>query len=119
MHLRRPAQTILAAAALAAGCIPAPAQAPSPDLTDRVLVVVNDASPLSRMIGDYYAHRRGIPAEHVCHIKATANEDVARSEYDHEVARPVADFLRKRNLVDQIYYIVTTAGVPLRIEGEQ
>src|SRR6202021_2698973 len=30
---------------------------------------------------------------------------------------PVGDFLKKRNLVEKILYIVTTAGVPLVVNG--
>lgn len=34
-----------------------------------VAVIVNDADPLSRRIGAYYARRRGIPADNVIHIR--------------------------------------------------
>ncbi|MFZ0427542.1 MAG: hypothetical protein WAO20_05470, partial [Acidobacteriota bacterium] len=36
--------------------------------SDRVLVVVNDASPVSREIGDAYARQRQLAPEQVCHL---------------------------------------------------
>jgi uncharacterized protein (TIGR03790 family) len=82
---------------------------------DRVLLVVNDNSPLSRNIGEYYARRRGVPLKNVCHIKSKPDEEISREDYDRQIARPIGDFLLKEGLKESIYYIVTTAGVPLEI----
>src|SRR5665213_2220495 len=104
-----------ALAALLAGIFAAPGAAQSP--ASRVLLVVNDTSSLSRSIGDYYARRRNIPARNICHIKAPTVEEISRNEFDRQIAHPLADFLRKSGLEESIYYIVTTAGVPLKIAG--
>jgi uncharacterized protein (TIGR03790 family) len=82
---------------------------------ENVLIVVNDNSALSREIGEYYARRRGIPATNVCRIRASTEETIARPDYDRQIAGPVAKCLKERNLVQSVLYIVTTAGVPLRI----
>ncbi|MSV35891.1 MAG: TIGR03790 family protein [Bryobacterales bacterium] len=96
-------------------CLPSPpAVATTPE---RVLVVVNDNSQLSRSIGEYYVQRRGVPPGNVCHVKTATNEDIPREDYDREIARVIGECLRRRGLVESIYYIVTTAGVPLRIPG--
>lgn len=84
---------------------------------DTILLVVNDNSPLSRNIGEYYAHRRGVPAANICHLKASTSEEISREDYDREIARPIGSFLRKQRLLESILYIVTTAGVPLKIAG--
>ncbi len=84
----------------------------------QVLLVVNDASPVSRSIGDYYARRRGIPAANICHIRAAADEIIAREDYRRQIAAPIEKFLRKGGLEESILYIVTTLGVPLRIAAE-
>jgi uncharacterized protein (TIGR03790 family) len=97
---------------LCIGCCSLRAQGPQ-----SVLVVVNDNSSLSRSIGEYYARRRGIPLSNECHIRTTTQQDIARPEYDREIARPIAAYLKKRHLEDRILYIVTTEGVPLRIPG--
>jgi uncharacterized protein (TIGR03790 family) len=88
-----------------------------PATADRVLLVVNDNSPLSRDIGEYYGRRRGVPAQNICRIKASTGEEISREDYDRQIARPVGAFLRKNGLQESIYYIVTTAGVPLKISG--
>lgn len=80
-----------------------------------VLVVVNDASPVSRTIGDYYARRRPVPAANLCHIRTTTGELIARDDYNRQIAAPIAAFLHKGKLEEQILYIVTTLGVPLKI----
>src|SRR4051794_28776343 len=77
--------------------------------TERVLLVVNDNSDLSRSIGEYYAQRRGIPAAHICHLKTSTAELIYRDLYDREIAKPIGDFLRQHKLQESIYYIVTTA----------
>ena len=82
-----------------------------------VLVVVNDNSPISRSVAEYYAHRRMIPLSNVCHIRASIHEDIDRAAYDRDIAAPIGAFLKKSGLVQSIFYIVTTSGFPLRIEG--
>src|SRR5690349_20858749 len=82
-----------------------------------VLLVVNDASRLSRDIGQYYAGRRGIPAKNVCHIRTAEAEVIARKDYDREVARPIGACLTRNQLIERVLYIVTTGGVPLKIPG--
>jgi uncharacterized protein (TIGR03790 family) len=82
-----------------------------------VLVVVNDSSAFSRGVADYYMRRRQIPARNLCHIRATERQDIDRAAYDHEIAAPIAACLTNNNLIETILYIVTTVGVPLRIEG--
>ncbi len=102
------------ARAIVCACFLATACGQSPD---RVLLVVNDNSPLSRAIGDYYAHARNIPSRNICHLKTTAEETVDREIFIREIAGPIGDFLRKQGLQDSIYYIVTTGGLPLKIPG--
>lgn len=82
-----------------------------------VLVVINDNAPVSRKIGDYYAQRRGIPAGNLCHLAAPTVEEISREVYNREIAAPIGEFLKKGGLTESILYIVTTAGVPLKIFG--
>jgi uncharacterized protein (TIGR03790 family) len=99
---------------LAACCAAAEIPVQSPGT---ILLVVNDNSPLSRDIAEYYARRRGVPPQNICRIKASTAEEISREDYDRQIARPVGAFLSKYGLQESIYYIVTTAGVPLKIVG--
>jgi len=82
-----------------------------------VLVVVNRESPLSERIGEYYALRRHIPAANICKLSVNPDEEIPRELFEHQIADPIAAFLRAKHLEERILYIVTTAGVPLRIPG--
>lgn len=84
---------------------------------DSVLIVVNQNSPISRKIGEYYAERRRIPASNICRLAASTNEEISRDEFNNQIAAPIQNYLRGHNLTEKILYIVTTAGVPLKIRG--
>jgi uncharacterized protein (TIGR03790 family) len=82
-----------------------------------VLLVVNDASKLSRGIGQYYASRRGVPPKNVCHIRTAVTEGIQRAQYDKEIAGAIGACLTQKRLTEQVLYIVTTGGIPLKISG--
>jgi uncharacterized protein (TIGR03790 family) len=82
-----------------------------------VLLVVNDTSRLSRDIGQYYAVRRGVPPRNICHIRTAETEEIDRAQYDREIANAIGACLTRNQLIEQILYIVTTGGVPLKIPG--
>src|SRR5579871_3926802 len=82
----------------------------------RVLIVVNESSPVSKSIGDYYARRRSIPLANVCVIQAPTTEEILRPDYER-LASDVRDCLIRKGLVEKVYYIVTTMGVPLKVAG--
>src|SRR6185312_8111004 len=76
-----------------------------------VLLVVNDASRLSRDIGQYYAAKRAVSSRNVCHIRTMETETIAREQYDREISVPIGACLARNGLTEQILYIVTTGGV--------
>lgn len=84
---------------------------------DTVLLVVNQASPLSLKIGQYYAQRRAIPASNICRLRVQPDEEIPRNVYESQIQLKVAEFLNSRGLDEKVLYIVTTAGLPLRIQG--
>ncbi len=88
------------------------AQAP-----ENVLVVVNRNSPLSTHIGDYYARRRAIPPANLCRIQAPVGEEITRAGFEHSIEAPVGACLNAGGIREKITFLVTTAGVPLKIAG--
>jgi uncharacterized protein (TIGR03790 family) len=84
---------------------------------DSVLIIVNQPSALSRQIGEYYAERRHIPASNICRLNASMDEEISRSDFNDQVAHPIQNFLRGHSLTEKVLYIVTTAGVPLKVRG--
>lgn len=84
---------------------------------ENVLLVVNSKSDLSRQTADYYRPRRAVPLGNVCTISTTTDEEINWQTYEREIETPIADCLRKGKLVEKVLYIVTTMGVPLKVDG--
>lgn len=83
-----------------------------------ILLVVNSKDADSREVAAYYRARRSVPAANVCELATTSSETISWKTYLDEVETPVSQCLRKAGLTDQVLYIVTTLGVPLRIDGQ-
>jgi uncharacterized protein (TIGR03790 family) len=83
----------------------------------QVLLVGNSKDPVSRQIVDYYRPRRSVPMANVCWLSTTSNEEVEWNVYEREIEGPVGDCLKKAGLEEKVLYIVTTLGVPLKIDG--
>ncbi len=84
---------------------------------DNLLLVVNSNSPASIQIGDYYAATRHVPDRNIARIKIATTENISRAAYEATIEAPIAAWLARQNLQDQVLYIVLTKGVPLRIDG--
>jgi uncharacterized protein (TIGR03790 family) len=84
---------------------------------ENVLVVINDNSPESREIGEFYVKTRDIPAGNVVHIKTVLDEAIQPAIYALSIQAPISNALQKNNLVDRVLYIVLTKGVPLHMLG--
>lgn len=90
---------------------------------DRVLILVNDASEASHFVATKYReYHPNIPAQNVVYlsglpdIETTADEIITRADFETNIAQPVRQHLLDNDLVDHIWVIVTTAGMPYRIE---
>jgi len=79
--------------------------------------VVNQLSPVSQRVGEYYVHKRQVPLVNLCRIKTTSDEEISREIYEIEIERPIASCLKSHHLEEKILYIATTLGVPLKIQG--
>jgi uncharacterized protein (TIGR03790 family) len=85
---------------------------------ENVLLVVNRANALSRRIADYYVPRRSIPLRNVCKLNIPeVTEEISWDDYVERVERPTAHCLASTHLQEQVLYIVTTMGVPLKVAG--
>ena len=84
---------------------------------ENLLLVVNGNDAVSRRIADYFRPRRSIPPKNVCYLDTTAKEEISWTEYERQIEAPVAGCLKKAGLEEQVLYIVTTMGVPLKVTG--
>jgi uncharacterized protein (TIGR03790 family) len=104
--------TLVLAVAWFASASDARAQTP-----ENVAVVINNASPQSKDVGEYYVKARGIPPENVIRIQASTDDTIQAASYLATIQAPIAAALTRANLQDRILYIVLTKDVPLRIAG--
>jgi uncharacterized protein (TIGR03790 family) len=93
---------------------------------NNVLVITNSESPISVAIGDYYAKARMIPSENVVRLKipmrnpnlgSVADETITAAQYDELIRQPLERLIEERGLRDTIEILVTTKGIPLRVDG--
>lgn len=84
---------------------------------DNVVVVINDASPASQRVGEYYAKKRSVPPSQLIRIRTTTDEAIDRAPYVQTIEQPIGAALARAGLQDRVLYVVLTKGVPLRING--
>lgn len=84
---------------------------------ENVLIVMNEASPISLDIGMYYAQKRGVPKSNLLRIKTAVEESISRENFDRQIHAPIGTWLTRNFAQDRILYIVLTKGIPIRING--
>lgn len=118
MSLLKP--TILAVLALVFCIATAAADDPIQRNPREVLLVYNPNSPISRSIAHEYEAARHVENTVLVHCKDAAiksdNETIPFEDYKKLIESPIRDFLATHS---EINFIVTTKGVPLRIEGAE
>ncbi len=114
--LNRPAVLAALILAVAGSLCPAGIDA------DRVLILVNVEDTSSLEAATAYRHRyTAIPDDQVVYLSglgpmtSPADEVITRTDYENLIAQPVRQHLLDYDLVDHIWVIVTTAGMPYRI----
>ncbi len=79
-----------------------------------VAVIVNTNSQASRTIGDYFKAKRDIPAANLVYVNVSQNEEIDDAEFQ-SLRGQIESYLQANNLVNTINYLVTTKGVPLKV----
>lgn len=81
---------------------------------DDVLVIINRNSSISDSIGTYFAQSRNIPSVNVARLPLPTAETIDSARFEILRSR-IESYILNNNLQDAINYIVTTKGVPLRV----
>jgi uncharacterized protein (TIGR03790 family) len=83
------------------------------------LVVVNGASRDSRALGAYYAEKHGLPASHLCTIKANPRaSSLSQAEFERDVRTPIAAHIANQKLAGQIHFLVLCMDIPSRVSND-
>jgi len=92
-----------------------------------ILVITNAESPISVAIGEYYAETRGIPEANIVRLKiplddptlaSGAHETISAAQFQEWLRAPLEAWIDERGMRDSIEILVTTKGIPLRVDGE-
>ena len=89
------------------------ARAAAAQTADNILLVVNDRSPVSTRIGEYYARARAVAADHVVHLQIAVSDEVSRRQYDLAIQQPIESAIVRHGWQDRILYIVLTNVAPI------
>jgi uncharacterized protein (TIGR03790 family) len=81
---------------------------------DDVAVIINDSSPTSVNIGNYFQAQRGIPALNMIHISAPTTEEIDSLEFE-AIREQIELYITSNGLTSSLNYLVTTKGVPLKV----
>src|SRR3989344_9590767 len=81
-----------------------------------VLVVININSQVSEQVGSYFANARHIPSINIARISVSGNEEINDAEFN-SLRSQLESYIINNNLQDKINYIVTTKGMPLKINS--
>lgn len=78
-----------------------------------VLLIINNNSAISKEIGEYFLD---FYDPNVLYVDAPTKTTISRSEFE-DVRDQIEEHLVNSSLEDDINYLVTTKGVPLRVSG--
>jgi len=81
-----------------------------------VLVIVNDNSIVSQQIGDYFADLRNIPSLNIIHVNVPTTEEISPIEFS-DLRLQIENYILLNPLLNNSNYIVTTKGMPLKINS--
>jgi uncharacterized protein (TIGR03790 family) len=86
-------------------------------LPQQVAILANANSPDSLAVAQHYAKQRNIPTSHIIRLPLPDRDRLTREEYDRQVVLPLRLALEKQGLASTIRVLVTTYGIPLRIDA--
>ena len=84
---------------------------------ERLLLVVNEDSPLSLEVASAYVRLRNVPASHVCYLRGVPRLDVITADQFRErIWAPIRAHLEKEGLASVIHMITYSADFPYGVD---
>jgi uncharacterized protein (TIGR03790 family) len=86
---------------------------------DEILIVANKNCSESLAIAQYYCARRGVPEDNILALPLgiKLSYTITRSNYEKQLAEPIRERLLSPGASGQIKCLLTTYGVPIKVEG--
>jgi uncharacterized protein (TIGR03790 family) len=79
-----------------------------------VAIIINSNSTVSENIGSYFAAQRRMPPQNIIRISVPTSEEINDAQFQ-DLRSQVERYLTAHHLSDSINYIVTTKGMPLKV----
>ncbi len=79
-------------------------------------VIVNLNSWTSMQIGSHFKNARNIPTQNMIYVSVPTTEVINDAEFE-QLRTQIENYLTSQNLQDQLNYLVTTKGIPLKRNG--
>ncbi len=86
---------------------------------DQIAILSNRNSAESLAVARHYATRRNIPPDRIIPLDLPVDETMNRNQYERQLILPVREFLKSHDLAPTISTLVTTYGIPLRVQAPQ
>lgn len=84
---------------------------------ETVLLVVNEDSPLSKHVANYYVMVRNIPPTHVCRLRGIPNLTVITlAQYRERILEPILKFIEDKGLQEEIDIVAFSADFPFGVD---
>lgn len=80
-----------------------------------VAVIVNENSPLSLEIGEYFKQKRNIPDGNIIRIATLTGEEIDESTFV-DLVNQIKTKIISQNILSNLNYLVTTKGCPLKVK---
>jgi uncharacterized protein (TIGR03790 family) len=85
-------------------------------VAEELLIIVNRDVPEGIELARYYMSKRNVPAANLILVKTSQEEQISRSDYERQIARPIRDFLSRQDpLGKRFRCIALMYGMPLRV----
>jgi uncharacterized protein (TIGR03790 family) len=86
---------------------------------NEILIIANGNLPASVRIAGHYCKKRGVPPKNIIALPlgTKATDTINRVEYEKQLAGPLRDKLSSPEFSGKLKCLLTTYGVPFRVEG--
>jgi len=86
---------------------------------NEILIIANGNHSESLAIAQYYCAKRGVPVDNILTLPlgTELSYTITRANYEKQVASPIRERLLSLEFSGQIKCLLTTYGVPIKVEG--
>lgn len=86
---------------------------------DEIMVIANKDNAISMRIARYYCQKRKVPKDNILTLRlgVNLNDTISRNDYEKHLAEPIRKELLSHKHPGKIRCLLTTYGVPYKVEG--